>query len=154
VSLRRLVSSACDLVGLTNCNTGDTSVTTATSYRLDDQTPYSRQEQEFAREILRSHGGEYEDDVFWNMVPCSLVVDRLFRGVCYLHDRPDYGGRTHLWKVSLLLQEYTTSCPRTLSSSWICFLVTTPVGPSGSHPASYNSPGLKGSKFEANAPVY
>jgi hypothetical protein len=34
-------------------------------------------------EISGSHGGEYEDDIFLDVVPCSLVeVYRRFRGDC------------------------------------------------------------------------
>jgi hypothetical protein len=34
-------------------------------------------------EISGSYGGEYEDDCFWGVAPCSLVeVYRRFRGTC------------------------------------------------------------------------
>jgi hypothetical protein len=44
--------------------------------------------------IWGSHSGEYEDNVFWVVAPCSLVeVYQRFRGPCCLHHhRPDDGG--------------------------------------------------------------
>jgi hypothetical protein len=36
--------------------------------------------------------------VFWDIMPCSLGVDRHFRGAYFLHyrgDDPDDGGSTH-----------------------------------------------------------
>jgi hypothetical protein len=36
--------------------------------------------------ISGSHGGEYEDDVFWDVASCSLIeVYRRFRAACCLH---------------------------------------------------------------------
>jgi hypothetical protein len=32
--------------------------------------------------------------VFWNVLPCKIIVDRRFRGACCLHHRPDDGGST------------------------------------------------------------
>jgi hypothetical protein len=46
-------------------------------------------------EILGAHGGEYEDDVFWDVLPCTLVqIGRRFRRAYWLHDQgPDDGGQ-------------------------------------------------------------
>jgi hypothetical protein len=41
-------------------------------------------------EISGSHGGEYEDTVFWDVAPCHLVeVYRHFRGAFCLHHQGD-----------------------------------------------------------------
>jgi hypothetical protein len=39
--------------------------------------------------------------VFWDVLPCKIIVDRRFRGTCCLHHhhRPDDGGSTYLWNV-------------------------------------------------------
>jgi hypothetical protein len=43
--------------------------------------------------------------VFWDILPCKLIVDRRFRGAYYLHHQgwlwliPDDEGSTHLWNV-------------------------------------------------------
>jgi hypothetical protein len=34
--------------------------------------------------------------VFWDVLPCKIIVDRRFRGTCCLYHRPDNGGSTHL----------------------------------------------------------
>jgi hypothetical protein len=36
-------------------------------------------------EILGSHGGESEERDFWDIVPCSLRIDRRFRRAYYFH---------------------------------------------------------------------
>jgi hypothetical protein len=65
-------------------------------------------------EILRSYGGEYEDD--WDVASCSLVeVYRRFRGAC--PDRADVRGSKHLLNVGKLLPEYMAQHPRRQSSS-------------------------------------
>jgi hypothetical protein len=51
--------------------------------------------------------------VFWDVAPCSLGVDRRFRGAYCLH-RPD-GGITNLWNLGLLW-DYTALHPRRFSS--------------------------------------
>jgi hypothetical protein len=42
-------------------------------------------------------------DVFWDILPCKMIVDRRFRGAYCLHHQgwwiPDDGGSTHLWNV-------------------------------------------------------
>jgi hypothetical protein len=36
--------------------------------------------------------------VFWDVLPCKIIVDRRFRDTCCLHNqRPDDGGITYLW---------------------------------------------------------
>jgi hypothetical protein len=40
--------------------------------------------------------------VFWDVTPCSLGVDWLFRGAYCLHHHPDDGGSTHLWSFGPL----------------------------------------------------
>jgi hypothetical protein len=47
--------------------------------------------------------------VFWDVAPCSLGVERRFRGAYCLHqgDRPGDGGTTHLLNVGLLQRYYT-----------------------------------------------
>jgi hypothetical protein len=57
-----------------------------------------------------------------NIALCSLVeIDRRFRGTYCLHypgDRPEVGGRTHLWNVGLHLRVHTAVYPKSLSSSY------------------------------------
>jgi hypothetical protein len=55
-------------------------------------------------------------EAFWDIMPCSLVVvDRRLRGAYCLHNqgnhRPDDGGSTHIWNVSLLQRDYTAPHP-------------------------------------------
>jgi hypothetical protein len=41
--------------------------------------------------------------VFWDVLPCKIIVDRRFRGTCCLHyqgDDPDDGGSTYLKYLS------------------------------------------------------
>jgi hypothetical protein len=61
-------------------------------------------------------------ETFWNIALCSLVeIDRRFRGTYSIHhpgDRPDVGGRTHLWNVGLHLRVHTAVYPKRLSSSY------------------------------------
>jgi hypothetical protein len=43
-------------------------------------------------EISRSHGGESSMKfrfVFWDVLPCKIIVDRRFRGTCCLHHQGD-----------------------------------------------------------------
>jgi hypothetical protein len=54
--------------------------------------------------------------VFWDVLPCKIIVNRRFRGSTYLwimamSNRPDDGGSTHLWKVGWQLF-YTAVHPR------------------------------------------
>jgi hypothetical protein len=45
----------------------------------------------FLGEISGSHGDKYEDDVFWDVTPCSLVeVYRYFRSACCLHHQGNF----------------------------------------------------------------
>jgi hypothetical protein len=57
---------------------------------------------------------------FWDMAPCSPVVDRRFRGATasIIKAINDGGGRTNLWNVGLLLRDYTASYPTRLPSSY------------------------------------
>jgi hypothetical protein len=54
---------------------------------------------------------------FWDVAPCSLGVDRRFRGAYYLHLRLYDRGSTDFWNVDLLQRDYTALYP--ISSSWI-----------------------------------
>jgi hypothetical protein len=54
--------------------------------------------------------------VFWDIAPCSLGVERRFRGAYYLHHKRNDGGSTLLWNVGLF-RDYTALYPRRLSSS-------------------------------------
>jgi hypothetical protein len=47
---------------------------------------------------------------FWGVSPCSLGVDRRFRGAYC----PDDGGGTHLSNVGIFQQDYATLRPRRL----------------------------------------
>jgi hypothetical protein len=53
--------------------------------------------------------------VFWDVLPCKIIVDRRFRGTCYLHHQEwvilDDGGSTDLWNVGRQLF-YTAVLPR------------------------------------------
>jgi hypothetical protein len=60
------------------------------------------------------HGGtgwtsvSLKTTVLWDVEPCSPL--EVYRGACCLHhqgDRPDDGGRKHLWNISKLLPDYT-----------------------------------------------
>jgi hypothetical protein len=33
--------------------------------------------------------------VFWDVLPCKIIVDRRFRGTCCLHHQDDDGGSTY-----------------------------------------------------------
>jgi hypothetical protein len=76
--------------------------------------------------------------VFWDILPCKMIVDLRFRGAYCLHhpwwsqkttlnircnclyhqvNCPDYTRSTHLWNVGLLLWDYTALYPRRLPSS-------------------------------------
>jgi hypothetical protein len=57
---------------------------------------------------------------FWDIVPCSLTdADWHFRGAyCLHHQANNDGGSIHLWRVSLLQQDYTVLYPTTLASSY------------------------------------
>jgi len=72
--------------------------------------------------------------VFWDRLPCKMIVDRRFRGAYCLHHHPDDGRNTHLWNVGLFLRDYTVQHPRRLSifsrrngqgygSTFLCFVV-------------------------------
>jgi hypothetical protein len=82
-------------------------------------------------EMSRSHGWQEKNYYFWDVASCSLiVVDRRFR--CLLSqsswltflirllppasDRPDEGGRKHLWNVGKLLPDHTVQRTRSQSS--------------------------------------
>jgi hypothetical protein len=42
-------------------------------------------------ELAGSHGDEHEDDLFWDVAPCSLVeIDQCFRGAYCLHHQGYY----------------------------------------------------------------
>jgi hypothetical protein len=53
--------------------------------------------------------------VFWDVLPCKIIVDRRFRGTCCLHHQrwviPDDWGSTYLWNVGWQLF-YTAVHPR------------------------------------------
>jgi hypothetical protein len=51
--------------------------------------------------------------VFWDLLPCKIIVDRRFRGAYLLH----HGGSTYLWNVGRQLF-YTTVHPR--RQIWTC----------------------------------
>jgi hypothetical protein len=55
---------------------------------------------------------------FWDMGPYRLVeIDWRFKCAYCLHrDRPDDGGSTHIWNVSLHLRDYKAPFPRRVSS--------------------------------------
>jgi hypothetical protein len=42
---------------------------------------------------------------FWNLAPCSLEVDRRFRGSCSLCYQGDDGGSTHSLNIRLLQRD-------------------------------------------------
>jgi hypothetical protein len=67
----------------------------------------------FLCEISSSHGGEYEvKNFFWDVLPCKIIVDRRFRGTCWLHHhRPDDEGSTYFWNFGRRLF-YTAVHPR------------------------------------------
>jgi hypothetical protein len=48
--------------------------------------------------------------VFWDVLPCKIIVDRRFRGTCGWFI-PDDGGSTYLWNIGLQLF-YTAVHPR------------------------------------------
>jgi hypothetical protein len=55
---------------------------------------------------------------FWDVAPCSLGVDRRFKGAyCIHHHRPDVGGSTDRCNVGLLQRYYTALHLRRLWSS-------------------------------------
>jgi hypothetical protein len=65
--------------------------------------------------------------VFWDVLPCKIIIDRRFRGTC---DRPDDGGSTYLWNVGRQLfytavhpgrQIWTSS--KGLRSLFLCAIV-------------------------------
>jgi hypothetical protein len=62
--------------------------------------------------------------VFWNVLPCKIIVHRHFRGTCCLHHRPDDGGSTYLWNVDQQLF-YMAVHPRrqiwTSVNTWCAF---------------------------------
>jgi hypothetical protein len=68
--------------------------------------------------IIVVHCGKYshnmEITVFWDIAPCSLVVDRRFRSSCCR----DCGGSKHLWNVGMLQRDYTALYPWRLLSSY------------------------------------
>jgi hypothetical protein len=50
--------------------------------------------------------------VFWDVLPCKIIVYRRFRGTCYFHHQGyDDGGNTYLWNVGRQLF-YTAVHPR------------------------------------------
>jgi hypothetical protein len=54
-------------------------------------------------EISSSHGGEYEVQIcILDVLPCKIIVDRRFRGTCYLHHQ---GGSTSQ-KTNLNCSDY------------------------------------------------
>jgi hypothetical protein len=77
--------------------------------------------------ILGSHGGEYEEAVFWVVAPCNQVeVYQRFRGPCCLH-RTDDGCSKDFWNVGKLLPDYTALQPRRLPSTGFCFHKSPPL---------------------------
>jgi hypothetical protein len=52
--------------------------------------------------------------VFWDVMPCKIIVERRYRGTCCLQqqgDHPDDGGSKYLWNVGRQLF-YTAVHPR------------------------------------------
>jgi hypothetical protein len=62
--------------------------------------------------------GNLKKTAFWDIALCSLEVDRRFRGVYCLHNRPGKGGSTQLWNVSLLQRDDKALYPKRLSPSY------------------------------------
>jgi hypothetical protein len=58
--------------------------------------------------------------VFWDVLPCNIIVVTRFRGTCCLHHRPDDEGSTYLSNVGRQLRVfYTAVHPRRLFSLFV-----------------------------------
>jgi hypothetical protein len=53
--------------------------------------------------------------VFWDIAPCSLEVNRYFRGVYCLHQQGNDGGSTRLWNVGQLQCDHGVTSKKTLN---------------------------------------
>jgi hypothetical protein len=61
---------------------------------------------------LRTHLGLKSRFVFWDVLPCKIIIDRRSRSTCCLHHQGDDGGvSTYLWNVGRQLF-YTAVHPR------------------------------------------
>jgi hypothetical protein len=62
--------------------------------------------------------------VFWDVLPCKIIVDRRFRGTCCLHHQgdecPDDGGSMYVWRRLIIILHGSTPRRQICTIIWLC----------------------------------
>jgi hypothetical protein len=62
--------------------------------------------------VVSAHTSKYVNMIAnWDIAPCSLEVDRRFRGTSCLRDQGDDGSSKLMWNIGQLLRDYTALYP-------------------------------------------